>query len=229
MPHVASITININREDKIFDILLLGGSAIHKRWSNISQLLLEQMTYTTRRKIRVHNVSNPGHTSLDSYYKYRYLSNKKFDLILFYHGINDLRLNNCPTPVYQSDYSHYSWYKVINLFEREKWVRHIASLYSLYYRFTRMKEKIGFPLKYIPRKHLKEEWLKYGNEIKSSKSFTRNLKSILDMAEQKQEPVILMTFSFYVPKDYSLEKFDKKSLDYSLHDSPIEIWGTPKK
>ena len=37
-----------------------------------------------------------------------------------------------------------------------------------------------------------------------------------------------MTFSFYVPRNYSLEKFESKSLDYCLYYSPIEIWGTPK-
>ena len=48
------------------------------------------------------------------------------------------------------------------------------------------------------------------------------------MAREKKEPVIVMSFAFYVPGDYSFEKFEKKSLDYCLFDSPIEIWGTPE-
>ena len=217
-----------NKEDNFFDILLLGGSVLHKKRSNIYQILLEKTTFATKRKIRVHNLSEPGHTSLDSYYKYRHLSNKKFDLVLFYHGINDLRLNNCPTPIYQNDYSHYSWYKVINLFERHRNTRHIASLYSLYYRLIRVRERLSSPPLYIPRKTPTEEWTKYGSNIKSADAFSLNLKKILEIAYQKQEPVLLMTFCSYVPKDYSLERFENRELDYCLNECPIEIWGTPK-
>ena len=219
---------NLTKEDKSFDILLLGGSAFHEKWGNISRLLLEKMTYATKGRIRVHNLSKAGHTSLDSYYKYRRLSNKKFDLILFYHGINDLRLNNCPSSIYQSDYSHSTWYKVINLFERHGKISNIALLYSLYYRITKMEEKLSSPPKYLSSKQQKQEWMKYGNTIKSAKSFRNNLKRILDIATEKQENVIIMTFCFYVPKDYSPERFENGTLDYNLHDSPIEIWGIPK-
>ena len=34
-----------------------------------------------------------------------------------------------------------------------------------------------------------------------------------------------MTFAFYVPENYSLDAFKKKQLDYSLHRTPIELWG----
>ena len=34
-----------------------------------------------------------------------------------------------------------------------------------------------------------------------------------------------MTFTTYVPKNYSLEAFKEKSLDYGLHLTPIDVWG----
>ena len=102
--------IKIDNNDKCFDILLLGGSVLNRNWGNISHLFLEKVTYAKKQKIRVHNLSEPGHTSRDSYFKYRNLFDKKFDLVLIYHGINDLRLNNCPPHIYKADYSHYSWY-----------------------------------------------------------------------------------------------------------------------
>ncbi len=36
-----------------------------------------------------------------------------------------------------------------------------------------------------------------------------------------------MTFAYYIPSDYSEEKFKRKELDYGRHLSPIAIWGTP--
>ena len=220
--------VRINKGDHIIDILLLGGSVLHDQRSNISQVLLEKITFATKQKTRVYNLSEPGHTSLDSYYKYRHLSNKEFDLVLFYHGINELRLNNCPSSMYRNDYSHYSWYKVINLFEGHRNTRYIASLYSLYYRLIRLQERLSSPPLYVPRKTPTEEWTQYGNHIKSADAFGLNLKKILDIAYRKQEPVLLMTFCSYVPKDYSLERFKNRELDYCLNECPIEIWGTPK-
>jgi hypothetical protein len=34
-----------------------------------------------------------------------------------------------------------------------------------------------------------------------------------------------MTFSTYVPENYSFKAFKKKQLDYGLHRAPIEWWG----
>jgi hypothetical protein len=47
----------------------------------------------------------------------------------------------------------------------------------------------------------------------------------VDLAQRKNEHVLLMTMSFYVPDGYTREKFRRKALDYNLHGSPIELWG----
>jgi hypothetical protein len=37
-----------------------------------------------------------------------------------------------------------------------------------------------------------------------------------------------MTFATYIPKDYSLETFLKKGLDYGLHYYSFRMWGAPE-
>jgi hypothetical protein len=36
-----------------------------------------------------------------------------------------------------------------------------------------------------------------------------------------------MTFAYYMAWDYSPWAFAEKTLDYTLHDKPIEMWGVP--
>lgn len=218
----------ITEDDGPFDILLLGGSVLTDEWGSIAKLLEERVAYATKRRVRVHNLAKSAQTTLDSYYKYRHLRNKSFDLVIVYHGINDVRLNNCPPEVYKENYSHYAWYKVINLFEKYPDLGKAASVYSLYYRFIRIQEKTGSPPKYISRKMPFKEWLQYGNRIKTASSFKKNLGKILELAKHKGEPVLLMSFCYYVPPDYSLEGFMKREVDYTLFGAPIEIWGIPK-
>lgn len=219
---------NIKKNDSPFDILLPGGSVLTEEWGSIAKLLEERIAYATKKRVRVHNLAKSAQTTLDSYYKYRHLENKSFDLVIVYHGINDVRLNNCPPQVYKEDYSQYAWYKVINLFEKHPGLGNVASLYSLYYRFIRIQEKIGSPPKYISRKMPLKEWLPYGNNIKTATAFKRNVGKILDIAKQKGEPVLLMSFCYYVPPHYSLEGFMKREVDYTLFGAPTEIWGIPK-
>jgi hypothetical protein len=57
-------------------------------------------------------------------------------------------------------------------------------------------------------------------------SFKHNLGAILDLASRRGDRVLLMTFATYTPKDYSLEAFKAKRLDYGLHLAPLELWGT---
>jgi hypothetical protein len=65
----------------------------------------------------------------------------------------------------------------------------------------------------------------YGRDPRSAASFKHNLDSILDLAARRGDRVLLMTFATYVPKDYSVESFQAKRLDYGLHLTPLEVWG----
>jgi hypothetical protein len=68
----------------------------------------------------------------------------------------------------------------------------------------------------------------YGSELKAQNTFRKNLSDILALAIKKNEKILLMTMAFYLPADYSIEKFKSKTLDYSSHGSPVEMWGKPE-
>ena len=215
----------IRREDGYFDILLLGGSVLNDRFGSVRQILLEKLTLKTIEEVRVHNLAVPAHTSLDSYYKYRRLLDKNFDLVLFYHGINEVRANNSPRSLFKKDYSHFTWYERINELEKHREISLIAFPYTLKFLLLVAMHRIGLS-EHTPVKPT-EEWAQYGDVIKTAASFEENLTSILRIADRKKEGVLLMTFAYYIPGDYSLIKFNNKALDYGKHSKPIEIWGKP--
>jgi hypothetical protein len=227
-PELAPVLEADTDSDHGMDVLLLGGSVLHEDWGSIPQNLREVLTLAGRKDVRIHNLAKPGHTSLDSLYKYRRLEGKSFDLVLFYHGINELRLNNCPRHIFQPDYGHSSWYRVINRFERNGRRPNLASLYALTYRFVRLHEKLIAPEAYVPRERPDPKAMRFGGEIKTAPSFQSNLEGILALAQERKEPVVLMTFCYHLPRDYTLERFKAGSLDYCLHSCAVEIWGMPE-
>ncbi len=217
-------------EDGAFDILLLGGSALHPEWGHIESILGETLSERAPQKFKIHNVAQPGHTSRDSYFKYKQLSDKHFDLVVFYHGINEVRANNSPAAVFKDDYSHYSWYRLTNFIERHKELQFIAFPYVFKLGLLTLQERLGL-LQLLPTHTLKEEWIQYGSTIKTAQSFETNLAKIIDTARGKQESLLLLTYAFYVPKDYTRTKFVDAVLDYSEcthYFSAIETWGKPQ-
>ncbi|MFQ5646624.1 MAG: hypothetical protein ACE5GM_06825 [bacterium] len=214
----------VEKKNGRFDILLLGGSVLTKRHGNIKQLLEEKLTYRTRKEIKIFNVSDGGHTSLDSYYKYKNLQNKHFDLVVFYHALNELRTNNCPPSFFKSDYSHYHWYKIVNELDRHPLAAYITFPFTFRFFTIKIKELNG-SLEFLPRDSPRGEWLDYGREIKTAASFRTNLSGILEIADRRKEPVLLMSYVSYVPENYSLAGFENKELDYTLFQGAIEMWG----
>ena len=58
-------------------ILLLGGSVLHRRWGNVERELRERLTATLHRPVAIYNMAAIGHTSRDSYVKYRALADRR--------------------------------------------------------------------------------------------------------------------------------------------------------
>lgn len=217
----------IRPDDAYLDILLLGGSVLHEEFGSIPQALLEAATRASQRRVRVHNLSAPAHTSLDSYYKYARLSDKSFDVIVVYHGINETRANNSPPSLFKSDYSHYSWYDLVGELLGRSSDGLLVSPHT--FRFVRLKLGDRFQFgQHVPINAPRADWLAYGREIKTAGPFRRNLEAILDLAEARGARVVLTTFAFYLPDDYSEDAFRKRSLDYTLYTRPTEIWGDPQ-
>lgn len=217
----------ISGDDGCFDILLLGGSALTRDFGSVEQALREVLTFETKKKIRVHNVSRAAHTSRDSYYKYAHCAGAAFNLVIVYHGINETRANNCPPDFFRGDYSHYSWYALLSQTERGGGARIFTLPFTIAYVTTRMMDRLGCS-RHLPTNSVKAEWLDYGADIKTAAPFRNNIEGILDIARARGERVLLMTYAGYVPEHYSLKRFKEKKLDYALHITPIEVFGKPE-
>jgi hypothetical protein len=217
----------IEKEDAAIDVLLLGGSVLDQRWTNVPTSLAIALERASGRSVRIHNVSFKAHTSRDSYLKYKRLGSKPFDLVVFYHGINEARANNAPRDLYDPAYDHYSWYREVNILDRDPLTRYLALPFVV--------RLVGFALKdlvtsrqLVPRYEPTWEWTQYGGEVKTAGAFRSNLSAILNLAEERGQPVMAMTFAYYVAPGYSLEAFRSKTLDYRRHMFPIETWGIPE-
>jgi hypothetical protein len=210
--------------DEFYDILLLGGSVLHHSWGSVEMELREQLAHLGQRKVRIFNLAMPAHTSRDSWLKYAALRDARFDLVIFYHGINETRVNNAPPEIFREDYGHYSWYETVNALAPYHGTALFALPYTLRYLAITARQwlmKDHYVSTYIVRK----DWIRYGETSRSAAYFQKNLSTIIDLASQREDPVLIMTFAAYVPENYSREAFNKKQLDYSLHRAPIEWWG----
>ena len=215
-------------DDDFFDILLLGGSALHPDWGSVEQQLMERLARSGHRNVRTFNLAVPAHTSRDSWLKYAALSDYRFELVMFYHAANEARTNNAPPEVFREDYSHYWWYEILNTLAPYHGSASFSLPYTYHFLGVRAKQSI-FPDHYILDKGApREEWVEYGGNHRSVASFESNLRSIVDEASSRGDGMLLMTYAIYVPEDYSLEKFKEKRLDYVLHLSPLEIFGRPE-
>lgn len=211
-------------KDGFYDILFLGGSVLHRDWSSVELELREQLAYLGHRNVRLFNLATPAHTSRDSLLKYTALGNARFDLVIFYHGLNEARANNVPPEIFRRDYGHYSWYEAVNALATYHETAVFALPYTLHFLYLRAKQVL-LKDRYLSTGHVPEKWVRYGRESRSADSFQQNLSAILDVAFRRGDRMLLMTFATYFPENYSFEAFKKKQLDYGLHRAPIEWWG----
>ena len=216
----------VTKNDGYYDILFLGGSVLYDSgtWAKAIPLLQEKLKDKTALPVRIHNVARPSHSSRDSLFKYRFLKDKHFDLVVIYDSINEVRANNCPPDMFKNDYSHYSWYAKLNFFENYHFFKLFTLPYTVYSLNLDILEKMG-RIHFVPTDIPNEEWVKYGNSIKSAAAFEQNLDGILSAAKQRGEPVLMASFAFHVPRDYNYYKFKLKQLDYGSHLFYIEVWG----
>ncbi len=211
-------------------VLLLGGSVLDPRWSRVPEQIEAGLRARTTEP-RIVNLAVPGHSSRDSLLKYRAidldpeLRDLRFDLVLFYHGINETRANNVPPDRFRPDYGHYAWYERVNALAPAGDARFFLPA-TLRWARVLLRQALQ-PDAYVPIQAPRPEWLQFGNEARSAASFRANLEEVVAIAERRGEPLALSTFAVWRPADYSLERFEAHSLDYSGHFVPIELWGEP--
>jgi hypothetical protein len=226
-PELRPLRKSMRRTPERADVLILGGSVASNAWGNISTVLREELTRKLRRRVTVLNLAMPAHTTLDSYYKYRSLAEHRFAVVAIYHGINDVRTNNCPTALFRDDYSHYSWYRDLNSLFAHSEANLIVLPYTLEMLYNQIKTRLGYqPL--VPTALPPKGWLDCGAEIKSARPFEVNLQRIIDLADSRDQRVLLMSFAFYLASDYSELAFQDMALPYTLHSAPLQAWGRPE-
>lgn len=247
---------DVAADDGYFDILLVAGSVLDKEVSyiqgvlehrlgaepqatskrytgdearHLSKFLYRATVFESPLPVRVFNISMGGHNSRDSFYKYRRVADKKFDLVILYHGINDTRANNCPPEVFRADYSHYTWYRTVNAVERGPALGVFVFPLTWKIGFIALQDKLGWG-KYMQRNKVTyRDWVIHGGDIKSAEPFRANMKGILDLARENETPVLMMTFCYYVAEGYTDEKYMNGKLDYAGRFLPLEkYWGNPE-
>lgn len=104
---------DLYRDDQTMKVLFLGGSSLHPKYGDVVERI---RAHLTREGIKANliNVADRALTTRDSLFQYETLGRVQFDAVVLYHGVNDVRANNCPPDIYREDYSHYAWYSEIN-------------------------------------------------------------------------------------------------------------------
>lgn len=209
-------------------VLLLGGSVLDRNHGEFPHQLRSNLDLLGENNIHVFNFARASHSTRDSRFKYIHLlNNYQFDVVAIYHGINEVRANNCPEDVFKADYSHYAWYEDLNIAERHlKWVRISVIPYVADLFYHRLRQKI-VPRRYIPTGEPPPDWIPYGAELKTISSFRKNLEDIIETARSRSAQIILMTFAYYVPPSYIREAYEQHKLDYLGRGYPVELWGEP--
>lgn len=225
LKHVAEV--EIRHDDGNFDVLLLGGSVMHSSFGPIDTRLKDSLESQLNKPCRIFNLATPSHSSRDSHTKYRHLADKRFDLVLVYHAINDLRANNCPPSLFRRDYSHYGWYDAINLLASHPENTVLVSPYTLNYVGRQLWQRLGMRAS-IPQDNAVAAWAHYGRDIKTVEAFKENMSGIAAIAAERGEDLVLMDYAYYIPPHYSPNAFTAKRLDYGKHITPIEVFGLPE-
>lgn len=202
-----------------FSVLVLGGSALTKEWGNVPACLKSELEKAVARDVVLVNLASPAHGSLDSLYKYGWISGRKFDLVIFYHGINETRANNVPPDFWKDDYSHYSWYREINFYFRHARLMKQPLLlpYFIEHLLVQLDREVLKKDKYVPTHSPREDWLEYGKDIKTRETFKKNVKKIIELAAERGEKLLVMTYAYYEPGPDDDES--------SVYRTSVKLWG----
>ncbi len=216
-------TAPVAQDDGVLNILLLGGSVMRR--AHDSGAIYKGLNKFYKGRFRIFHLAEPGHTTLDTLYKMRRVRDKSFDLVIVYHGINDVRANNCPDAVYQPDYTHVTQYRMARQVMDGGSPDFLLPVMGQYLWSHFVLEPRG---QAIPQLHMKA-WLKHGATIKTTDAFRNNLRATVDLAREQGAKVVLMSFAYYVPTDYTHERYKAGALDYTAdkYSYPVELWGQP--
>lgn len=193
-------------------VLLLGASVMEQIVPALESRLHEEFGD----RMRVYNLAKSAHTTRDSVLKYRLLDPQEFDLVIVYHGINDVRMNYCPREYFREDYTHIAWYRGIQ--------RHVKAGTLIVKDVVREQfERVWALGKPDP-----EEW-HYGAEIKTRQPFHNNLEEIISRSNAAQTPILLMSFAWWLPEqDPGGTTQPPAAYGEGQYKLSADLWGNPQ-
>lgn len=218
-------------------LLMLGASAFVTRdfQPQFERLLNESPRLRALGKnVRVVSTGVPAHMTFDSLWKYRYwYDGYDFDLVVVYHGINDARANCYPDSMFRDDYTMMPYFRqYAGVFD---WMgRHpvLSRSFVATWIYKLVTQAAVRAAPHFQREHpyndpRNDAWLPEGEHVKTGPTFERNLEAIVSLARQRKQPVLLLTYAWYLPDDYTNERFMNRELDYSFTDESVavEVWG----
>ncbi len=208
-----------SRDDGYFDVLILGASTVAD--PNITQFLKEELTKAVGRPVRVWNLAMPGRMSIENVWLYDRVRDRRFDLVLYYQGINDVFMNNTPPGAFSDDYSHSYDVWRYEAFQQQNVATYFALPFTLEY-WVRMKMDRW---KITDRPQVDHP--QYAADLRTPPVFQANLERLVSTAAVRGDRLMIMTFAYYIPENYSEEAFAAKQLDYDGHLIAIRTWGLP--
>lgn len=220
---------NITQSNDSLDILILGGSVVADEWrSKVARSLRDTLKVALNTdRIRYFNLANLGHNTADNLFKYKLLTNKRFDLVFFYEAINETKFNNVPSQFFRNDYTHVHWYHDIHMIKQHPELRYTVIPFILHLISDYFAALIG--KRYFINESPDAKYYTEGANIKTASIYKNNLESIIEIAHQRNEPLILVNYTYYIPEIWRKSGFKDQKWDFSQCDlsSPISIWGAP--
>jgi hypothetical protein len=215
---------NEENRDRTCRVLLLGGSVVSEEYGSVGPELADGLAARIGRRVRVYNLAFPARTSRDSLLKYRALAQKHFDLVVYYHGINDTHMNCCPPELYRDDYRHCLWYDEIHTYQKLGNPRWLVSPFTIFLMGSSSADALQLRPS-ISRLYSDADWAKYGGDVKTRKAFRDNLTELIEHAHARRETVLAMTFAYHLPHVIAGSAGDENPADYASGESLVKIWG----
>lgn len=208
------------RPDNRFDLLLLGGSVLDPEWGTVAAELERRLEARLPGRWRLANLGQAGFTSRDSLLQYRHLAEQRqqFDLVLVYDGINDTRLNCCPPELFRDDYTHAIWYRQFAE-ELAGGTPSLSQVAAAGVRSALDKNRLGTP---------DPELLEFAAVPQTPRCLRANHAALCELAVERGDPLVLLTFAWHIPAGYTLQKFGDDQLDYARwgkNRCAAELWG----
>ncbi len=223
-----------------FRILALGASIFVTRdFRDAFERLLTASAWFRARGLRARVISTgvPAHMSWDSVWKYRtWYAGYDFDLVLFDHGINDVRANCYPREVFRQNYSHlpyyaqfapaFAWIEAHPILARSFTLTLVVKLACK----LRVRRAPEFQRQAPYNDPAHDPWLAEAATVKTTSAFAGNLESVVTLARERRQRLLLLSYAYHLPPDYTHEAFVAKRLDYSYapESVPVAIWGLPE-